>query len=186
MSHKFNIEHLDRLNDPKRLELLDLAAICRRFGLQKDMTLVEIGTGTGLFAEAMLKLLPEARCYALDISPEMIEWIRKNRETGRLIPEVMEESRTPLQDETADFLFMISLHHELAEPVELLKECRRILKPGGKVLIADWTKESLDGPPVEHRTDASTVISHLEMAGFKDIAEFEGLESLFCISATNP
>ena len=61
----------------------------------------------------------------------MIEWIRNNRETGRLIPQVMDESRTPLQDDIADFLFMISLHHELDEPVELLKECRRILKPGG-------------------------------------------------------
>lgn len=72
MSHKFNIKHLDRLNDPKRLELLDLAAVCRHFGLQRDMTLVEIGTGTGLFAEAMLKLLPEARCYALDTTSKYL------------------------------------------------------------------------------------------------------------------
>jgi len=186
MSHKFNVEHLDKLNDPRRLELLDLAAICRRFRLQKDMTLVEIGTGTGLFAEAFLNLLPEARCHALDISTEMIEWIRENRETDRLIPQVMEESRTSLQDDTADFLFMISLHHELAEPVELLNECRRILKPGGKVLVADWTKESIDGPPVEHRTDASTAISHLEKAGFKDIRKFDASENLFCIGARNP
>ncbi len=150
------------------------------------MTLVEIGTGTGLFAEAMLKLLPEARCYALDISVEMIEWIRRNRETVRLIPQVMEESRTQLQDDTADFLFMISLHHELNEPVELLRECRRILKPGGKILVADWKKESIDGPPVEHRTDATTATTHLEKAGFRDIAEFEGSESLFCIGAENP
>jgi len=186
MSHKFNVEHLDRLNDPKRLELLDLAAICRRFGLQKDMTLVEIGTGTGLFAEAMLKLLSEARCYALDISAEMIEWIKENREIGRLIPQVMAESRTQLQDDTADFLFMVSLHHELEEPVELLKECRRILKLGGKVLVADWTKESIDGPPMDHRIDASTAISHLEKAGFDGIARFDGSESLFCIGAIEP
>ena len=188
MSHKFNVEHLDKLNDPKRLEILDLQTVCSHFGLQQDMTLVKIGTGTALFAEGFLNLLPEARCYALDIVPEMLEWIRNNRETykaGRLIPMIMEESRTPLEDNIADFLFMISLHHELDEPVELLKECRRILKPGGNILIADWRKDSPDGPPVYHRIEPSLAISHLEASGFEDIAMFDGSKHLFCIRAMN-
>ncbi len=189
MSHKFNVEHLSMLNDPKRLEILDLKKVCNHFGLQQDMTLVEIGTGTGLFAEAFLNLLPEARCYALDIVPEMLEWIKNNREIyreGRLIPLLMEESKTPLEDNIADFLFMISLHHELDEPVELLKDCRRILKPGGKILIADWRKDAPDGPPVHHRIEPSLAISHLEATGFEDIAMFAGSELLFCIGARNP
>jgi len=54
------------------------------------------------------------------------------------------------------------------------------------VLVADWTKESIDGPPIAHRIDASAAISHFEKAGFRDIVEFDGSENLFCISATNP
>ena len=188
MSHKFNVEHLDKLNDPKRLEILDLKTVCSHFELQQDMTLVEIGTGTALFAEGLLNLLPQARCYALDIVPEMLEWIKNNRETfksGRLIPQLMEESKTSLQDNTADFLFMISLHHELDEPVGLLKECRRILKPVGKILIADWRKDSPDGPPVHHRIEPELAVSHLEEAGFDDIAMFDGSKLLFCIEARN-
>ena len=188
MSHKFNVEHLDKLNDPNRLEILDLQTVCSHFGLQRDMTLVEIGTGTGLFAEAFLNLLPEARCYALDIVPDMLEWIRSNRETyktGRLIPQIMEESRTSLQDNIANFLFMISLHHELEEPVELLTDCRRILKPGGKIMIADWRKDAPDGPPVLHRIEPELAISHLEEAGFEDISMFDGSTFLFCIGAVS-
>ncbi len=189
MSHKFNVEHLSMLNDPKRLEILDLQMVCSHFLLQKDMTLVEIGTGTGLFAEAFLNLLPEARCYALDIVPEMLEWLTNNRETyksRRLIPQLMEESKTSLQDNIADFLFMISLHHELEEPVELLKDCRRVLKPGGKILIADWRKDATDGPPVHHRIEPEFAVSHLELAGFEDISMFDGSKLLFCIGAMNP
>ena len=52
--HKFDISHMDVLNDPKRLEILDLNTVYRHFNLRKDMTLVDIGTGTGLFAEAFL------------------------------------------------------------------------------------------------------------------------------------
>ncbi|MEK7396550.1 MAG: class I SAM-dependent methyltransferase [Candidatus Poribacteria bacterium] len=186
--HKFDIRHIDILNDPKRLEILDLNTVCSHFHLQKDMTLIDIGTGTGLFAEAFLKLLPEACCYALDIRHEAIDWIRNSRETyktGRLIPLLMDEAKTSLEDNIADFLFMITLHHELEEPVELMKECRRILKPDGKLLIADWTKDATDGPPRQHRIEPSMAISHLETAGFKDIAMFDASKSLFCIGATN-
>ncbi len=191
MGHKFDIRHMERLNDPKRLELLELSTICCHFQLQKDMTLVDIGAGTALFAEAFLKLLPEARCYALDISHEAIDWIRNNRQAyreGRLIPQLMEESKTPLEDGFADFVFMITLHHELEEPVELMKECRRILKPGGKLLIADWRKDDMEpgGPPKDHRIESSTAISHLELAGLVDIAVFDGSKRLFCIGAVSP
>jgi ubiquinone/menaquinone biosynthesis C-methylase UbiE len=187
--HKFDIRHIEILNNPKRLEIMDIQKVCSHFNLQNDMTLVDIGTGTGLFAEAFLKILPELRCYALDIKHEMIDWIKDNRETyktGRLLPLLMDESKTPLGDNIADFVFMITLHHELEEPVELMKECSRILKPDGKLLIADWTKDAADGPPRHHRIEPSVAISHLEMAGFKDIAMFDASKSLFCIGARNP
>ena len=191
MSHKYNIRNIDVLNNPKRLEILDIQTVINYFKLQKDMTLVDIGTGTALFAEAFLKLLPGARCYALDIRHEAIEWIKHNRETyreGRLIPQLMEESSTTLEDNTADFLFMITIHHELEEPVALMKECRRILKPKAKLLLADWRKDDMEpgGAPRPHRIEPSVAISHLEMAGFKDIAMFDGSKRLFCIGAVNP
>jgi ubiquinone/menaquinone biosynthesis C-methylase UbiE len=189
MAHKFDIRNIGILNNPKRLEILDLQAVRNHFSLQKDITLVDIGTGTGLFAEAFLKLLPEAKCYALDIRYEVIDWIKNNRETyktGRLIPMLMDESKIPLENNIADFLFMITLHHELEEPIELMKECRRILNSEGKLLIADWTKDAVDGPPRHHRIEPSIAISHLETAGFKDIAMFDASKSLFCIGARNP
>lgn len=73
MGHKFNIRNMHVLNDPKRLEILDLHKVINHFKLERDMALVDIGTDTGLFAEAFLKLLPETRCYALDIRQEAID-----------------------------------------------------------------------------------------------------------------
>jgi len=100
----------------------------------------------------------------------------------------MEESKTPLEDGIADFVFMITLHHELEEPVELMKECRRILKPGGKLLITDWRKDDMEpgGPSKDYRIESSTAISHLELAGLVNIAVFDGSKRLFCIGAVNP
>jgi ubiquinone/menaquinone biosynthesis C-methylase UbiE len=100
----------------------------------------------------------------------------------------MEESKTQLDDNTADFVFMITLHHELEEPVGLMKECRRILKPGGKPLIADWRKDDTEsgGAPLHHRIEPELAMSHLEVTGFEDISMFDGSKRFFCIGAENP
>ena len=124
--HKFDPEHIDRLNDPKRLELLDVDKICDTLDLDQADILVEVGTGTGLFAEAFLKRLPRSVCYGLDISEPLVRWIEKNRSDfleGRLKTRLMGESQVPLPENFADFVFMITLHHELEDPVVLLKEC---------------------------------------------------------------
>lgn len=184
--HKFNIKNIERLSDSKRLEILDLQKVISNFGLNGDIVLVDIGTGAGLFAGAFLKLLPEARCHALDIEQKAIDWIKENSEVykdGRLIPQIMEESKTQLQDDSADFIFMITLHHELEQPVKLLSECKRILRSGGKLLIADWSRNSKQGPPKNHRVDSSIAISHLKEAGFINIAVLDMSKILFCIGA---
>jgi hypothetical protein len=48
----------DRLNNPKRLDILDLQKVISHFKLEGDITLADIGTGAGIFAEAFLKLMP--------------------------------------------------------------------------------------------------------------------------------
>lgn len=186
--HKFECSRIDKLNDPRRLDLLDLEAICRRFGLHGGETLVEVGAGTGFFSEALLDMLPGALCLALDVNPEMISWMENNRRTfedGRLFPRLMKESEIPLDEGSGDFLFMIALHHELDEPDALLKECRRVLKPGRKIMIADWKKEAGGfGPPVKIRVEPATAVSQLESAGFKGVAVFDCSGAFFCVEGS--
>lgn len=185
-NHKFDPRHVHSLEDPERLQIMDIRKVVEHFKLKGELILVDIGAGAGLFAEALLDILPGSVCYALDIEHKMIEWMINNRRTykeGRLIPLLMEEARIPLDSKIADFILMISVYHELSKPVELMKECKRILKPLGNIFIADWTKEAPDGPPKRHRVDPSIVISHLERVGFEDISTFSASESLFCIGA---
>lgn len=185
-NHKFNPKNIHLLDDPKRLKILDIRRVIEHFELKENSVLVDIGTGAGLFAEAFLDILPGSICYALDIEQEMVDWIRNHRRTykeGRLTPLLMEETQTPLDSEIADFIFMITVYHELNDPIALVRECKRILKLSGKIFIADWTMEAPDGPPKDHRIEPSLVFSHLGLAGFKDISTFSASESLFCIGA---
>ncbi|HSQ90468.1 class I SAM-dependent methyltransferase [Romboutsia sp.] len=177
--HKFDVKKLDKLNNPKRLEMIELGKIVNELQLLSNSVLVDIGAGTGMFSEKLLDLVPDSKCYALDISKEMIEWIDQNRVPklkSRLKTKLMGENNIPLEDNTADLAFMITVHHELEDGEKLLKEIKRVLKEDGKVLICDW-KEGCH----HHFVKKDSIIEDLKLAGFNTIKEIEASEKLVCL-----
>lgn len=184
---KFDPGHLEKLNHPSRLQDIPIGEIWPLLGLKNPEVLVDIGAGTGFFSIPFSNLLgAEGRLYACDISDAMLEWIRVNvaPRYPRIIPLKMEENSVPLDDAIADLVYMITLHHELEEPMAMLKECGRLLRRGGKLLIVDWKKEVMDeGPPLEIRCTPDEVASQLHDCGFKGVRIHELLKKHFCITS---
>ena len=147
---------------------------------------VEIGAGAGLFSKAFQQISGKGKTYALDVSETMIDWMTENLvpENPDIIPMLTDGKVMPLDDETADIVFMITVHHELDDKISMLRECLRILKPGGKIFMADWNHDDLSfGPPVEIRSTAEEVVSQAETAGFKGARAWDGIANLFLVTA---
>ncbi len=134
--------------------------------------MVDLGAGTGLFSRAFLPMMQDGTIYAADISVRMIDWMQEHlaeRYPG-IIAVLMEDSRLPLDDATADLTILINLYHELDDPAATLREVCRVLKPAGTVCIVDWKKEPTDhGPPVERRFRAEEIADRLRASGYKDV-----------------
>lgn len=172
--HKFDIAKLEKLNDPARFESLPPDVFYPALGLPEGPSVVvEIGAGTGLFAEAFLERAPGATIYVTDIAEEALDWIRANRHAvaeGRMIPVMAEETRVPLSDRSADAVYMINLHHELADPAATYADAFRMLKRGGRLLVVDWAaRETPKGPPLVSRASAASLAGVMRAAGFTDI-----------------
>ena len=176
MAHlKFDMAKLERLNDPGRFDTLPPDVFWSALGSLSDArTIVEVGAGTGLFAAAFAARAPEATVYAADTADEMLEWMRAHRPEvadGRVVPLKASETRVPLADGVADAVYMINLHHELAEPAASYAEAFRLLRPGGRLLVADWApRDTPKGPPQEVRVNAGDLEALLLAAGFTGIA----------------
>jgi ubiquinone/menaquinone biosynthesis C-methylase UbiE len=171
---KFNLAKLEKLNDPARFESLPPEVLWEALGAPSGAcAVIEIGAGTGLFAAAFVALAPEAVIYAADTEDAMLEWMRLNRPEvarRRIAPVKAGESSVPLDDEIADAVYMINLHHELARPAESYAEAFRLLEPGGRVLVVDWArKETPKGPPLQTRAAAEAIAALLAEARFIDI-----------------
>ena len=113
-----------------------LPAWCKRAGLQvlclpykPDHRLLDVGCGTGEFLERMIHLGWQAE--GIDTNPHVIEICK-----GRGLPAqvgALEEQNYP-----DDRYYAITLRHVLEhvpDPIKLLEECRRILKPGGRLAV---------------------------------------------------
>ena len=174
MNHKkFNPKQLDKLNDPARVRFQDPARIWRELGLEAPKVLVDIGAGSGFFAQPFREAMDHGLVYACDISDEMLDWLKDHLPPHlkeKVIPLKMEESSVPLPDGLADLVYMINLYHELERPAELLVEARRLLKDGGMLAVIDWKKEETgQGPPVAIRIPPEEVQGRMEAAGFTEI-----------------
>ena len=172
-SRKFDPAKLAKLNDPKRLKVLNPEVIWAKADLRDPKVLVDIGAGTGFFALPFSKKLKAGKVYACDISEEMIASMEHNlpmESRGVIIPLKMEESSVPLPDNIADLIYMINLHHELEDPIMVTKESLRLLREGGKLIIIDWKKEETpEGPPLAIRVTEETIERQVLACGFTNI-----------------
>lgn len=158
MAHKFDPKNWQRLESPERRRTLAPERVLDEIGLQAGQTFIDVGTGTGFFAiPAAERVGSNGRVYAVDTSEEMLGHLA-DRINGQPLPIQIihsQETRIPIEDHIADYVFMSAVFHEIlpSDREAFLMELKRLVKPGGKVIILDWAPvmERKIGPPLEER-----------------------------------
>jgi ubiquinone/menaquinone biosynthesis C-methylase UbiE len=149
------------------------AKVLAAFGLDRGVQdLVEFGCGYGTFTVAAAAIA-SGTVHALDIEPEMTTVVQqKCQDAGIQNVEVrlrdFVATGTGLANNSMDasLLFNI-LHHE--EPVNLLKEALRVLKPNGVLAVIHWNYDPTTprGPAMEIRPRPEQCIEWGKEAGFR-------------------
>ncbi len=181
---KFDPKKLQKLNDPQRLIDIPPDYVLEKLHIKKPGVFVEIGAGTAFFSVAFLQKFENSTLYACDLSEVMITWIKDNVSTKypNIIPVKTGEHTVPLDDEIADLVFMINLHHELENQYLSVKEAYRILKPDGEIFVVDWKKKDMtEGPPKEIRCLPEHVKEQMVKAGFNDVIIYNDLQKHFLV-----
>ncbi len=183
---RFNPQNLERLNNPERIKDFPPNELIKYAELNNPEVMIDLGAGTGFFSAQFAEKFPECKVYACDISEIMVDWMIDNilPDYDNIVPMKMEDNQVPIDDEMADFLFTVNLHHELDSPEKTLKECYRLLKPGGKIAVSDWKKEDTGkGPSLDIRYEPKEVKKQLEEAGFINIDEHISFPNNFLLLA---
>jgi SAM-dependent methyltransferase len=123
------------------------------FGLQDGMSVIDLGCGPGFYTKHLLDLLPHSSVSALELDPILFERAREFLQpTTNQRPYLIKAPiiDTGLEDNTFDFAIARLIFAHLPSPVVAAREVRRILKPGGKLVIIDCDYDMfwLFNPPI--------------------------------------
>ncbi len=147
--------------------------ILTELGLDETwQAVVDMGCGYGTFT------IPAARriggmVHAMDIDPQMVEACQaRAKESGVANIDCVERDfvtyGTCLPDDIVDFVMLFNILHA-EQPLSLLEEAYRILKPGGKVGIIHWNYDPTTprGPSMEIRPRPEQCQDWIRTAGFE-------------------
>jgi len=103
--------------------------------------ILDLGTGPGLLPMEIAKRAPSLLIDAIDLSPKLIKMAREKASRAgsedRLRFGVGNAAHVRAEDETYDMVLSTGMLHMLRDPVRVLKECYRVLKPGREAWIYD-------------------------------------------------
>jgi SAM-dependent methyltransferase len=103
---------------------------------------LDVGCGTGTLAVALAARLPAAVVCGVDADPAILERARAKGAAAGARVEWRQGTagRLPFAAGTFQRLTLTLVLHHLApgDKVAALRECRRVLAPGGRIVIADW------------------------------------------------
>jgi len=108
----------------------------KELGINPDDEVLIVGAGTGLDLEF---IADNCHITATDITPAMIaQTIKKNVVLKlNLTAVVMDGQHLNFDDNSVDKIILHLILSVIPDPVLCLKECERVLKPGGRITIFD-------------------------------------------------
>jgi ubiquinone/menaquinone biosynthesis C-methylase UbiE len=146
-----------------------------QFGLQPGDRVADLGAGSGEFTFAAQRAVGgSGRVFAIEVQKELVPRI-KNSAQGMNLPrnleviwgDVEEIGGSELRDGAVNGVIAANLLFQLEDRDNFVNEVNRILKPGGRVLLVDWSDSfGNTGPRPEDVVRARDAEALFERRGF--------------------
>jgi len=116
--------------------------------LEKRETIAELGCGNGFYCQYLQKYAD--KLYCVDSFCPALEEAKKKVTNAIFLCE--DSSKTSIPSNSVDVVLLANSFHDMKNKDEVVKEIKRILKNGGRVIIIDWEKKDTGfGPPLSIR-----------------------------------
>jgi ubiquinone/menaquinone biosynthesis C-methylase UbiE len=170
--HRDPKSYIGALEDPKRDAYQKPREVLTALGLKSGEIIADIGAGSGYFTFRLAQPVGDkGRIYAVDVSPDMILHInRRVRELKATnVVSILADPDDPLLlDASIDRFFFSDSWHHIEAQTKYLSLVKRMLKPGGEVVMIDFHKKDLPvGPPLQMKIAREDVIKQMETNGFR-------------------
>jgi ubiquinone/menaquinone biosynthesis C-methylase UbiE len=140
---QLRLARLNALTNPPFLEFLQVKPSDR---------VLEVGSGLGILAAEVAQRVPEGEVWGLEYSPDQLEAVAVSAPNLHFIQG--DAHYLPFEGDSFDVVYCRYLLEHVADPAAVLREMRRVLRPGGRVFVLenDISVNRFDPPcPVFHK-----------------------------------
>lgn len=139
--------------------------------IRRGATVADVGSGTGYFTWRLAQQVGfQGKVYAVDVQQSMLDLTKAAVEQHKLnnVEYVLATDRNPrLPERSVDLVFIAYAYHEFGDPEAMMAAIRRALRPGGRVVVLEYAKESNIAPASPlHRMSFEEIRREIEPVGF--------------------
>ena len=174
--HRDSRAYIGMLDDPKRDAYQKPHEVLTALAIEPGEVIADIGAGSGYFTFRLAHHVGDkGRVYAVDISPDMVRHLnRRIRELKAMnVTAILADADDPLlADASIDRFFFSNSWHHIENQSKYLSLIKKMLKPGGEIIMIDFHKKELPiGPPMQMKIAREDLIRQMESNGFRLMKE---------------
>ena len=116
-----------------------------QMGLSEGLKVGDFGTGTGHYAIALSGIVGQhGRVYAVDVQKDVLTHLRDTLEQKKITNvdticgDIEKQGGTKLRAHVLDAVVLSNTLFQIDDRQGLVDEIKRVLVPGGKLLVSDW------------------------------------------------
>ena len=163
--------YIGALEDPKRDAYQKPHEVLTALNLKPGEVIADIGAGSGYFTFRIAHHVgAKGKVFAVDVSPDMIRHMNRRIRDSKAanVVSVLAEPDDPLLGERSiDRFFICNVWHHVENPTKYLSMMKKMLKPGGEIVVIDFHKKELPfGPPLEMKIAREDLLKQMEANGF--------------------
>lgn len=164
--------YIGALEDPKRDAYQKPHEVLTALNLKPGEVIADIGAGSGYFTFRIAHHVgAKGKVFAVDVSPDMIRHMNRRIRDSKAanVVSVLAEPDDPLLGERSiDRFFICNVWHHVENPTKYLSMMKKMLKPGGEIVMIDFHKKELPfGPPLEMKIAREDLLKQMEDNGFR-------------------
>jgi ubiquinone/menaquinone biosynthesis C-methylase UbiE len=165
-----------------------------QLGLREGMKVADLGAGSGHYSLAAGGVVGhDGRVYAVDVQEDVLKHLldtahRMGLRNIELVWGNLErKGGTKLRDTSMDAVILSNTLFQIEDKVSAVTEIKRILKPGGKLLVIDWAGAYGGmGPTPSHVVTEHSAEELFITGGFHKVKDFRAGAHHYAIVFTSP
>jgi ubiquinone/menaquinone biosynthesis C-methylase UbiE len=122
-----------------------------QLNIEEGMRIADLGAGSGHYSFAASPLVGDTgKVFSVEVQKELVQRIKNEAQNRKLSNidvmwgDIEESQGTKLADRAVDIALLSNVLFQVEDISATLREAHRIIKPGGRLLIVDWS-ESFGG-----------------------------------------